>query len=85
MPDGDAGAAVNYALAHLVLHWKGGIRAANDDVETAEQSAKRMRHFMSNWTNLMLGIPYIESAPDNVQKGARTEPTPAQRRVARRA
>ena len=57
VPDGDAVAAVNYALAHLALHWIEAIRAVNEGVETAEQSAERMGRFLNSWTNLMLGTP----------------------------
>lgn len=54
--EGGAQAAVEYALAHLVLHNMDGIKGISEGANP-EQVGKRMRQLMVNWTHLMLGIP----------------------------
>ena len=54
---GGAEAAVEYALAHLVLHFIEATRAVTEGTATPEEAGRRMRSLIENWTNLMVGIP----------------------------
>lgn len=55
--EGGSYAAVEFALAHLVLHFMDAYKGMELGTETAEQAGTRLARMMRNWTTLMLGIP----------------------------
>jgi hypothetical protein len=71
VPDeGGCEGAVEYALAHLVLHNMDAIRGIGEGADP-EQVGKRFRQLMVNWTYLMLGIPGLP--PGMQQSGTAQE------------
>jgi hypothetical protein len=77
VPDGDAYAAVQFALAHLVLHQWDLIKAVQEHGLAEQAAGERLRSLMENWTKLMLGIPHVaEPDPDDVLREDDDEPEP---------
>jgi hypothetical protein len=67
VPDGDAYVAVEYALAHLVLHQWDLIKATQEHGLDEKTAGLRLRFLVTNWTHLMLGIPSVQPDADGVQ------------------
>jgi hypothetical protein len=76
VPDGDAYTAVEYALAHLVLHQWDLIRGMQDGLDE-KAAGERFRFLVTNWMNLMLGIPHMAPEdPDDQPREDDDDPEP---------
>jgi hypothetical protein len=77
VPDGDAKTAVEFALAHLVLHQFDLARGVAEEAIDPAGAGHRMRTLMGNWTNLMLGVPYEHEPEENDEPAIDEDGSPA--------
>jgi hypothetical protein len=57
-PEGGTAGAVEYALAHLALHYIEGVKHVGEGGD-AQGVARRIDSLRTNWVNLIQGIPYV--------------------------
>jgi hypothetical protein len=56
--EGGTAGAVEYALAHLALHYIEGVKHVGEGGD-AQGVARRIDSLRTNWVNLIQGIPYV--------------------------